>query len=210
MEELGFDCSLISGKCKLPRDMVGESAAPFDSVWILVNGKSNYFFDPNYAFLVSRAENILTRADLRKADQSLMNLPLEIVTFTHWSLSTKWTQMLLNRNLDPISLRTYEENRSLTFNSLHHQVIPAGVVKAHLRIREPGKVKLPVKCFKSQPNSQAKGTFSSDMPLTKLPKVTYDKQKSEFELDVINEGNAVFIVYVGDTQNGRCFEVILI
>ena len=48
--------------------------------------------------------------------------------------------MSLSRNLDPILLLIYEEKRSLTFNSLHHQVIPAGVVQAHLRTREPGKV----------------------------------------------------------------------
>ena len=63
MEELGLESHLINGKCKLPSDMGGEGA-PFDSVWIMVNSKTNYFFDPNYAALISQADNIVTRADL--------------------------------------------------------------------------------------------------------------------------------------------------
>lgn len=202
MEEMGFECSIISGRVKYPQELGLETN---DSKWLLVRSKSNFFFDPNYTWkIIQEAEKLQTRADRSRLDHSLMNLPLGVLKFTHWSLSSSWTQLLLENSVDPISLSTFEESRSLSFNSIHHQVIPMGLVRSFLRINEPGKVELPVKCFK---NSAVKGTFSSNLPLTKLPKASFNNNTSSFELDVLNEGSAVFIVYVGETQNGRCFEV---
>ena len=202
IEEMGFDCSIISGRVKYPQELGLETQ---DSKWLLVRSKSNFFFDPNYTWkIIQEAEKLQTRADRNRLHHSLMNLPLDVLKFTHWSLNSSWTQLLMEKGYDPISLSTFEESRSLSFNSIHHQVIPMGLVRSFLRIVEPGKVELPVKCLK---NSAVKGTFSSDLPLTKLPKASFNKSTSSFELDVFNEGSAVFIVYVGETQNGRCFEV---